>query len=466
MKIKLLSVVCVLLMWHAASAQTILYTENFEGTYPGWQLNTPDLSGDNSLSDNQWTVNNAYASGFSGFFTNTPDEPSGIPNYPESNYLHIYSEQANQIDGTINDVFDASGNNSYFAMDSVLHTTGHTGVSLSFWWICQGNANTAVGEVYYRTSAAGSWNILNNPASGLPKFNQHGSGWIQAVITDTAFDNKPYLQFGFRFRHASSGSDPAFGVDDVVVSATGTISPKPVASFTVSPTHGCPGDCVVFTSTSSGSVSSLQWSFSGGNPSSSSSSPVTVCYALAGTYAAQLIAIGPGGSDTLLNSHADTIHAAPNVPLLNQDNTVMYSNAPSGLSYQWYLNGSSISGATADSFNAGNNNGFYQLQVTNSFGCSSLSDSFHYIKPSGVSLLGGDPGIRFYPNPAHDLLFFEQENANALEINVCDLSGRILIRRVENNKSFTLPMLALPAGMYLLQLRNDTMVRTQKIVKE
>src|ERR1700749_3234157 len=74
---------------YGASAQTTIYTQTFNSSYTDWSLNTTDLGGDASLSDNQWIVNNTYAAGLLG--SPTASEPSGITGYPTSNYLHIYS---------------------------------------------------------------------------------------------------------------------------------------------------------------------------------------------------------------------------------------------------------------------------------------------------------------------------------------------------------------------------------------
>ncbi|MFN3875726.1 MAG: hypothetical protein ACK4L7_07435, partial [Flavobacteriales bacterium] len=45
-----------------ATAQTVLFSETFDGT-PAFQLNTADVGGATSSPDNTWLINNVYAGG-------------------------------------------------------------------------------------------------------------------------------------------------------------------------------------------------------------------------------------------------------------------------------------------------------------------------------------------------------------------------------------------------------------------
>ena len=151
---KLLTLITPLFIAFAADAQTTIYSQTFNsGSASEWTLNTSDLGG--ASAPNRWVINNTYPGNIIAP-TATPEQPSGITGGPESYYMHIRSNV-----GPANCTFNASGTHSYFtAMNTPIVTTGYTGVNLSFWWVCNGDA-VSVGEVYYRTNDTAAWTIIN-----------------------------------------------------------------------------------------------------------------------------------------------------------------------------------------------------------------------------------------------------------------------------------------------------------------
>lgn len=449
-------------------AQTVLYTQDFETGAPDWSLNTADLGGDQSGADNEWLLNNVYLGGtiLSGLITipNTPDEPSGIPGFPHSNYIHICSALA-EGDGVLNTNFYAGGANSYFTSMDSISTFGLSGVSISFWWLCNGNANNAVGEVYYRTSATGSWNILNNPANGQNHFSLN-SNWTQAIITNAGFDNQHYIQFGVRFRNNISGNDPAFAVDHFVVTYSGAAAPAPVASFSLSPSTGagCPGDCFDFTSTSTNNPTSVAWSFPGGTPANSTSTTPHVCFALQGSYPVTLIATNASGSDTITTLAAVTINPAPPVPSITVVGNVLTANAV-GVSYQWKINNANIGGATSQSYTI-TQSGYYQVMVTNQFGCSNISDSTFVTWVNGVNEAFGNNTVSIFPNPVNDKINIHLQNSATVSVSVSDVTGRVVYEVLINGNEAEIPSSNFPNGIYIVKLNDGKASLLTKIVKQ
>jgi PKD repeat protein len=89
-----------------------------------------------------------------------------------------------------------------------------------------------------------------------------------------------------------------------------------IADFDYTPSSGCAPLTVNYTSTSSGVVTSYNWSFPGGTPSTSTLANPTVVYSAAGTYSATLIVTGPVNSDTLaLTGIITASTASAGVPL-------------------------------------------------------------------------------------------------------------------------------------------------------
>ncbi len=118
-----------------------------------------------------------------------------------------------------------------------------------------------------------------------------------------------------------------------------------VSAIFTSPNHICPGTCTDFTNHSTNATTYL-WNFSGGNPSLSTDvNPSGICYNTPGSYSVQLIAGNANSSDTLLLPNYITVYPYPLPQGITQSGDTLFANAGAN-SYQWYLGGNIISGAT------------------------------------------------------------------------------------------------------------------------
>jgi hypothetical protein len=217
-------------------AQTILYTEDFEGASPDWSLNTTDLGSIGVQGQsNQWLINNTYTGGtwlLLGMIpisvVNTPNQPAAVTNGPTSKYLHVNYPASGifnscYVDNTV--VLNGGVVGSNFAkMNSDINTVGQTGVTLEFYWLGDG----AVGKVYYSTNGGTTWTQVGGT------FAAQGT-WTLASITNAAFNNQPLLRFGFLFDNsvAGTGLDPAFSIDQISVYDPSSL-PVELLSFEVS----------------------------------------------------------------------------------------------------------------------------------------------------------------------------------------------------------------------------------------
>jgi hypothetical protein len=180
----------------------------------------------------------------------------------------------------------------------------------------------------------------------------------------------------------------------------------PVANFSATDTSICPGTCINLNN-SSQFYTGYQWQFQGGNPSSSSlTNPQNICYPLPGNYDVTLIATGPGVSDTLTFPDYITVFAAPPPQSIIQSGDTLFANTGSA-SYQWYLNGNVINGAT-DYFYVATQSGDYNLIATDSNGCEVEAVIFNVIAdlPSVMDL----GLLTLFPNPVGDEVRFNIES--------------------------------------------------------
>lgn len=434
-----------------ASAQTTIYTQTFNSSYSDWSLNTTDLGGDASGMDNQWVVNNVYTGYTSPIcFTtipNTANEPAGITGFPNSNYLHIYSLQGVALCfGTANCNFDAgTGTTNFVALNTPVVTTGYTGVSFSFWWLCQGDA-TSCGKLYYRTSSGGAWTIL----PGGPATYFGSSSWTHQTITNPVLDGQPFLEFGFQFNNGSTGSDPAFAVDEITVTGT-SASTVPTPSFAMSLSTLCQDSCTTLTNTSTGGVDSFLWSCPGATIANPRVSPASMCFSVSGTSTVTLTDYHAGTPYTTTHSVAVT---PPPHPPLTRAGFVL--TVPTGyISYQW-LNGTTpITGATTNTYTF-SAIGIYTV-VVDSAGCYGFA-TFNYA-PLVVSNVpyNLENSFRVSQTGTDQLkLFAAHSPDNNLYIHICDIRGREVFNGiwVPGSAEQQINDFTVPAGIYIIKLSN------------
>ncbi|MEO5675223.1 MAG: PKD domain-containing protein, partial [Chitinophagales bacterium] len=146
----------------------------------------------------------------------------------------------------------------------------------------------------------------------------------------------------------------------------------PDAAFTVSDSAICPQLCINFSDLSTNSPTDWNWSFPGGSPSGSTDqNPVNICYNTSGVYDVTLITANPIGSDTIILSSYITVYA-PLAISISQNGSVLTCN-PSANSYQWFMDGIIIPGATTQTVTI-SQTGTYTVEILDSNGCSSASD--------------------------------------------------------------------------------------------
>ncbi|HYV94039.1 MAG TPA: PKD domain-containing protein [Chitinophagales bacterium] len=225
-----------------------------------------------------------------------------------------------------------------------------------------------------------------NPISFTPQYVMGSiffdSTWQQfsfQFVADSAYDYVTFGNFapdiatGLQFYYAEGYQCVYYFIDDIEVTAGGLV--PPVADFISSQNNFCEQTCIDFTDQSANNPTVWEWTFPGGNPSSSTDqNPANICYSTQGNYDVTLIATNAAGNDTIVLHNFITVNAVPSVAI-TQSNDTLYSSI--GDSYQWFTGGNSISGAT-NSFYVPLAAGAFIVLITNSNGCSA-SDTIDYM---------------------------------------------------------------------------------------
>tara|TARA_R110002050_G_scaffold221441_1_gene357332 strand:- start:130787 stop:134845 length:4059 start_codon:yes stop_codon:yes gene_type:complete len=136
---------------------------------------------------------------------------------------------------------------------------------------------------------------------------------VKDNVENASFDSPTAGYYTFTITHKGNlAANQDFSLIISGVSAP-PAGPAPTPSFTGTPTTICSGDSIQFTDTSTGSPTSLEWTFTGGTPATSTSPNPVVQYNTAGTYSVKLKATNANGSDSVTIAGYITVNASPNV---------------------------------------------------------------------------------------------------------------------------------------------------------
>jgi hypothetical protein len=151
----------------------------------------------------------------------------------------------------------------------------------------------------------------------------------------------------------------------------------------------------------------------------------------------------------------------PNNPTVDvSQNGSILGTSTIGTSYQWFLNGQPISGATSNEYNMGQNTGgVFYVEVAFPFGCG--------VSPNLTVLGLNNPLIEFitvHPNPAIDFISIKNNSSGIINATLLSLNGVKLIESSFIEKERIMDLGPFSPGIYLLQFEQSGFVRTDKII--
>ncbi|MCX7727902.1 MAG: T9SS type A sorting domain-containing protein [Bacteroidia bacterium] len=162
-----------------------------------------------------------------------------------------------------------------------------------------------------------------------------------------------------------------------------------------------------------------------------------------------------------------TVNVAPTPP----QPTVSVSGgtltcSPSAASYQWYLNGSPITGATSQTYLA-TQNGYYSVWISNTAGCQSSSSSV-YVTVTGVQNFTSSYGIKITPNPATNFIEINSSEKQSLLVKINDLTGKELYVSTfdfKQSDKYQIDISKFESGIYLIEITGNDFKVKEKIIK-
>jgi len=149
----------------------------------------------------------------------------------------------------------------------------------------------------------------------------------------------------------------------------------------------------------------------------------------------------------------------PPVIITNSAGTL--STPDLGYTYQWYLGGSPIAGAT-DTFYVATTSGSYTCIATDTNGCSRTSLVFAF---TGLNenVLAND--FSYWPNPAFDVLTVDFKTGGQHKITLVNSLSQIVFQNTVNGTgTTTIPLNEVSKGVYFLKIDSGTGIKTNKII--
>ena len=160
------------------------------------------------------------------------------------------------------------------------------------------------------------------------------------------------------------------------------------------------------------------------------------------------------------------VKAATAKPIINWNGTVLSANSTAS-TYQWSVNNISLFGANQSTYKP-LTIGFYKIQITNSEGCSNMSDSFNLMvtalnNPATTSLTNL---ATVYPNPASPVLLvkFREVPNTTLEIRLMTSDGRSIQMVKTKEKLTAIPINNVPAGRYYVKITGKNYNQTETVI--
>ena len=218
----------------------------------------------------------------------------------------------------------------------------------------------------------------------------------------------------------------------------------------------CLGDSVqIYASTA---ASSWQW-FLNGNPISNATN-ASLNVTEAGNYSVHLTNDHCSANSNVSNI---VVSSGPS-SIFSFDGTVL--TADQAESYQWFLNGVAIPGATSMSYTP-TKSGTYSLQTTDIFGCVGTSVNISIVVSATHSV--GNPVFKIYPNPVTDQLYFEYANYSDLtDWSIINPAGMVLKsgKFIDQQLSGVIATDDLAKGAYILNCTGKSTSLKLKFVRK
>ncbi|HXB38981.1 MAG TPA: PKD domain-containing protein [Bacteroidia bacterium] len=163
-----------------------------------------------------------------------------------------------------------------------------------------------------------------------------------------------------------------------------------------------------------------------------------------------------------------TVIPPPPAPIVFQINDTLCCNPTTGVTYQWYYNGSPLTGETNSCLHV-TANGTYSVQTIDTSMChyTFTSAGFNVVN-IGIKGINSSSGIDIYPNPAQSFINIKFGNSLNYQVKIYSAVGEIVYNQAINSIANTVyPLkLSLAPGVYVIAVSENVKktIYTHKLI--
>lgn len=249
--------------------------------------------------------------------------------------------------------------------------------------------------------------------------------------------------------------------DLVCVAANSPCLPaiQPQANIQPISTKICPDSCIAFGNASM-DATSYEWFFNGATPNYSTDEfPSNICYATSGLYDVMLVVHNGSLSDTVIISNLIQVYDPPAPIVVQSNDSLIITNVTGSNTYQWFYNGTIISGAT-NPFLIPTQNGNYSVDVSSAQGCDG-SDDLQVLNVGINSLVALQ--FQLSPNPAEEIVTINTNTFHQVDLKLFNTLGQIVVD-AEIMQTTNLNLSLLPPGVYYVVIKSSSDRLAKKLV--
>lgn len=296
----------------------------------------------------------------------------------------------NQIDNLTSQPFDFSNQSGMQLRFDYAYKRYNAQRSDRFKVLLSINGGTTYPITLFDATENGTGNFATAPDSQNPFTPAVVNDWCYGtdfgadciVIDLNDYIGQPNVRI--RFQNINDNGNNLY-IDNIRLTADCQTVTPPVAAMTATPTIGCAPLEVQYLDVSTGTVTSRQWNFPGGNPAVSTEINPVVTYSQPGVYSATLQVTNAAGTDLAVEADLITVLSQPtvNFTFSTQGFTVNFTNQTvNGNTYLWNFG----DGATSTQFSPSHTYaapGTYtvRLTATNQCGTRFLQKTVTIVNP-------------------------------------------------------------------------------------
>ena len=255
----------------------------------------------------------------------------------------------------------------------------------------------------------------------------------------------------------------------------------PTANFTFSPNSPiCAGDSVYFQNTSLGEAGTVDWTFNGGIPPTSTLNNPVVVFNNVGIYSTNLIVTNSLGIDSIEIQNIVTVNEIPVIDLIGDQitcldaftNAIVFSGSSNVSTYSWTNTNPSIGLAasgvgTINPFLAQAAGAGIITVAPTLYNCVGLPTEFTITIQDCANLAEiSASNLLIYPNPSSITLSVLSLNGQLFdEIKLFDMMGRrVFIYKMKNMSQHTFDVKAFSSGYYYIEIDGKELHERKELI--